>query len=106
MPEFTLGLQDIIAEQEDLFLPARCPDDGAVIQALIELVERYPRYGFRSCFNCCAGEAIPKTINAFICFTLNINTAVWCGVNLEFARGIQKIKSDELKQDTNTGFWF
>lgn len=22
---------------------------------------------------------------------LNINTAVWCGVNLEFARGIQEI---------------
>jgi hypothetical protein len=37
---------------------------------------------------------------------LNINTAVWCRGNLEFARGIQEMKSNELKQDTNAGFWF
>ncbi|BFT79702.1 hypothetical protein GVv1_04940 [Enterobacter pseudoroggenkampii] len=37
---------------------------------------------------------------------LNINTAVWRGVNFEFARGIQEMKSDELKQDSNARFWF
>jgi hypothetical protein len=37
---------------------------------------------------------------------LNINTAVLGGVNLEFARGIQEMKQDELKQDINAGFCF
>lgn len=41
-------MQDVIAEQDGVFLAAR--RDEPVIHALTELAERYPRYGFKRLF--------------------------------------------------------
>jgi len=43
-------MQDIIAEQDGVFLSAQYRRDEPVIRALTELAERYPRYGFKKLF--------------------------------------------------------
>ncbi|CAI1059675.1 Uncharacterised protein [Serratia proteamaculans] len=43
-------MQDVIAKQGSIFLPARYPRDEPVTQILTEMAERYPRYGFKKLF--------------------------------------------------------